>query len=170
MRSSILVLLSVTVLTLTACGDDPVTTADTAPDAPVPTADPAPADRAPANDEPIGAGPYPIADLTITFDPGDGSPVTYRLACLGDTATFTGDTALSAADACLALTEPEVRARLLTDAHLDRMCTQQYGGPETATVSGTLDGDPVETTVGRADGCGIADWSVTLSALLPPAG
>ena len=46
----------------------------------------------------------------------------------------------------------------------------QYGGPETATISGTLDEQPVETTVDRADGCGIHAWSVTLAALVPRVG
>ena len=37
-----------------------------------------------------------------------------------------------------------------------QMCTQIYGGPETATVTGTLDGKPVDATFSREDGCAIA--------------
>ena len=89
------------------------------------------------------------------------------LACLGDTATFTGDTTRSAERACLALTESETRNRLLRDDHLQDPCTMQYGGPQTATISGVLEGQVVETTVDRADGCGIHAWGVSLAALLP---
>ena len=92
MRSLILVVLATTVLTLTACGGDSTvdTTADESrsdtetPDTETPDTDPdteTPDTDTPA---PVGSGPYPIADLTIVFDPGDGATVTYRLACLGD--------------------------------------------------------------------------------------
>ena len=37
-------------------------------------------------------------------------------------------------------------------------CTQIYGGPATATVSGTLRGEPVEAEFSRANGCEIARW------------
>ena len=37
-------------------------------------------------------------------------------------------------------------------------CTQQYGGPQTATVEGTLRGDPVSAEFSRVNGCEIARW------------
>jgi hypothetical protein len=37
-------------------------------------------------------------------------------------------------------------------------CTQQYGGPETATVKGTLRGEPVDAELSRVNGCEIARW------------
>ncbi len=39
-----------------------------------------------------------------------------------------------------------------------RRCTQIYGGPEVAHVTGAVDGESVDRTFTRADGCGIADW------------
>jgi hypothetical protein len=42
----------------------------------------------------------------------------------------------------------------------ERACTQQYGGPEKARVTGTLDGEPVDVTIDRADGCGIAAYQL----------
>ena len=150
-----------------ATGDD---TAD-AGDDPV-LEDPADDDALdePATDLPLGGGPYPIADVTFRVDLGDGNTSEYRLACLGDTATFTGDAgSLDAAAACLALNDDEVRDRLLTDQHLDRVCTEIYGGPEIAEINGTLDDQPLSATIDRANGCGIDDWGRLLAAVLPPA-
>ncbi len=46
------------------------------------------------------------------------------------------------------------------------MCTQQYGGPETMEVEGTLAGTPVTTTFTRVDGCQIARWDTAAPLLL----
>jgi hypothetical protein len=45
-----------------------------------------------------------------------------------------------------------------------RACTLQYGGPEKARVTGTLDGKPVDVTVDRADGCGITAYQTLFTA------
>jgi hypothetical protein len=37
----------------------------------------------------------------------------------------------------------------------DVACTEIYGGPETITITGTIGGVPIDTTVGRTDGCAI---------------
>jgi hypothetical protein len=37
-------------------------------------------------------------------------------------------------------------------------CTQQFGGPQTATVTGTFDGREVDARYSRANGCEIARW------------
>jgi hypothetical protein len=44
-------------------------------------------------------------------------------------------------------------------------CTQLYGGPEEAHVTGTLRGEPVDRTINRADGCGIAAYEALFDAL-----
>lgn len=41
---------------------------------------------------------------------------------------------------------------------LDRRCTQQYGGPQTATVTGRFHGRQVSCRFSRTDGCEIAKW------------
>lgn len=165
-------------LVASACGDDSNETdvgsdpegtvpEDTLPD----TA--APSTTTPDGDEPLGAGPYPIADLAITAF-GDGSDVstaiTYRLACLGDTATLTGDAPPSTAEGmCLALNDDDIRTRLIEGFPDEMVCTMQYGGPELAVIMGTLDGQAIDTAVDRTNGCGIAEWSGLLGELLPPA-
>ena len=40
----------------------------------------------------------------------------------------------------------------------DVACTDIYGGPQIATVSGTLDGEAVSTRFTRTDGCQIERW------------
>ena len=72
--------------------------------------------------------------------------------------------------------DPDAACRVLADAGdralpavpKDRVCPQVYGGPETATVSGTWRGQPVLSTFTRTDGCQIARWKA-LVGLLPPA-
>lgn len=121
-----------------------------------------------STDGPIGGGPYPVADVTVTVTHPDRDDVTYRITCLGDTATVTGDGVdVDERAACLALADPEVVERLTVDPGR-RICTQQYGGPDEATFSGTIDGREVEADVDRRDGCGINDWDVLLADLLPP--
>lgn len=39
-----------------------------------------------------------------------------------------------------------------------KLCTQQYGGPQVAVVTGTFHGRPVHATFTRTDGCEIARW------------
>jgi hypothetical protein len=46
-----------------------------------------------------------------------------------------------------------------------RACTEIYGGPETAQVTGTLGGRRVDATITRNDGCGIADYEAVFAAL-----
>jgi hypothetical protein len=48
----------------------------------------------------------------------------------------------------------------------DVICTEQYGGDQTARVTGTYRGAPVDLELSRVDGCRIAQWD-RLGALLP---
>jgi len=56
-------------------------------------------------------------------------------------------------------------AALLRPPDEPRACTEIYGGPEKAHVTGTLDGEPVDVTIDRSDGCGIADYEKLFEAL-----
>ena len=49
-----------------------------------------------------------------------------------------------------------------------RACTQVYGGPERAHVTGRLRGRAVDAEVTRANGCGIADYVALFQALDRP--
>jgi predicted small secreted protein len=122
------------------------------------------------DDLPLGAGPYPIADLSISFTDAAGNLAEYRLACLGDTASFTGDVppGVDAATACLSVASDTARMLLDPDVMFDRMCTEIYGGPETATVGGLLDDIEVDFEINRTNGCGIDDWERVFAGLVPP--
>jgi hypothetical protein len=117
----------------------------------------------------LGAGPYPVATLDITITHPDTGDLSYTISCLGDTATLLGDAAISAEQACTALAGADVSARLIDGAPADQICTEIYGGPDLATIVGTHDGDTVNTTVDRSNGCGIDDWERLLVEILPPA-
>ncbi len=173
----IAVLLALTLLAA-ACGDDSGATTDPGDTIPSNThpSDTLPPETLPPGTLPpdtlppgdiLGAGPYPIADLTISVTLTDGGVTsTYRISCLGDTATLTGDPAPATADRmCLALNADPVEERLVA-GDPGGACTLQYGGPETATVTGTFDGAEVDTAFHRTDGCGIGDWTL-LDVVLP---
>jgi hypothetical protein len=48
------------------------------------------------------------------------------------------------------------REALTAEVPEHQACTMQYGGPETLTVKGTIDGTKVDAKFTRADGCAIA--------------
>jgi hypothetical protein len=47
---------------------------------------------------------------------------------------------------------------LLEPVPEDVMCTQQFGGPEQAAIHGTFQGEDVDLSYSRANGCEIARW------------
>ncbi len=124
------------------------------------------------SDGPLGAGPYPVVSLEITVTHPEAEDLVYTISCLGDTATITGDVPLDADRACEALGREDVRTRLVEGPPADQVCTEIYGGPDVATITGSydgVDGTTVDTTVNRTNGCGINDWDVLLADVLPPA-
>jgi hypothetical protein len=112
--------------------------------------------------QPTTASPSPAAgdQLTITIDRGDGrEPEEYTLVCDG-TAEGT-------------LPDPQAACDHLTEADnpfvpipADAVCTEIYGGPQTATITGTWRGTPVDLELSRVDGCRISQWDA-LGPLLP---
>jgi len=58
----------------------------------------------------------------------------------------------------------QARSALARVQDEERACTLQYGGPETAHVTGTLEGREVDVTIDRADGCGIAAYDALFAA------
>ena len=52
----------------------------------------------------------------------------------------------------------------------DVVCTEQFGGPQTAHVLGRWNGEPVDLELSRTDGCRISQWDALAPLLPPPAG
>jgi Subtilisin inhibitor-like len=50
------------------------------------------------------------------------------------------------------------------------VCTEIYGGPQRARVTGLLDGKRIWATFTRRNGCDIARWARVSPWLLPPGG
>jgi Subtilisin inhibitor-like len=101
-------------------------------------------------------------DLTIVINDGSGSTKTWRLTC-----NPAGGTHPDPRAACEALETNGAAA--LPPVPKDKACTQIYGGPETATISGTWQGQRVMSTFARNDGCQISRWKL-MAGLLPRGG
>ena len=101
----------------------------------------------------------PRTDLTIEIVRDVGSEAE-RLTL---TCEPTGATHPAAAQACADLARlPEPFAPLPSD----QVCTEIFGGPQTATITGIHRGEPVRSELSRSDGCRIAQWD-GLGAVLP---
>jgi hypothetical protein len=102
----------------------------------------------------------------IMIKPSDSEPaIKYTLTCK-DGAPTDQSRHPSAAKACEVLKDnpgvlvPQPRNK-------DVVCTQQYGGPQTAFVTGSVDGEPVNISFGLHDGCEISQWNAAESILGP---
>jgi hypothetical protein len=62
------------------------------------------------------------------------------------------------ADSAACKTAAELTRADLAPTPGDQACTQIFGGPETATITGTLRGDSVDARFSRSDGCEIQRW------------
>ena len=104
------------------------------------------------------ATPAPqMAELTVTVDDGTGKTKTADVNC----------NAPEDSEVCGALAD--IKPDTFEAVPGNQACTQQYGGPETATVKGTLNGDTVDAKFSRVNGCEIARWDAA-NELLGAAG
>ncbi|MFI8963166.1 SSI family serine proteinase inhibitor [Streptomyces sp. NPDC053493] len=123
----------------------------------------------------LGVGPLPPLpllsapspdSLTVTIEKSGHKEAdgTFKLEC-GSTP---GGTHPAAGKACTRLDQlarpggPDPFAPVPAD----QMCTQQYGGPATAHITGTWQGRAVDARFSRADGCEIDRWE-NLRPVLP---
>jgi hypothetical protein len=112
------------------------------------------------------AGSTPRTALTVTYAENSAKPadkVVWMLRC--DPA---GGTLKRPGVACRRL-DAGGRA-LFAPVRKDEICTQIYGGPQTALVVGTVDGRRVWARFQRRNGCEIARWNRLSPWLLPPGG
>jgi LysM repeat protein len=118
-----------------------------------------------------GAAPATAADPTVrlTVEANTGSvtsvlvPSAATLDCDTDVRA-TGFLRNAAKPACALARAGTVRT--IATAHRNpRICREGYGGPQRATITGTIGGRRVSVAIDRADGCGIDEWD-QLRALL----
>jgi hypothetical protein len=99
-------------------------------------------------------------DLQVELDRGDGTePETWTLTCVGVVEGSHPD----AEAVCAHLTSLDDPFAPLP---ADVVCTEQFGGPQTARVLGRWNGEPVDLELSRTDGCRISQWDA-LGPLLP---
>lgn len=123
----------------------------------------------PASPDAPSAQPAPASstaaaadELVITVQDGAGSTQTWRLSCNPPGGTHPDPTA-----ACAALSANGAKA--LPAVPKGKMCSQLYGGPQTATITGTWQGRPVRSAFSRVNGCETSRWD-SLAGLLPKPG
>lgn len=104
--------------------------------------------------------------LTVTLwadGVGKGEPVRTTLRCNPPRGTVPRP-----AVACRRLAE--TGRKLFAPPREDLVCTQVYGGPQVARVTGTVQGKRVWATFSRQDGCQISRWDALAPWLLPRGG
>ncbi len=111
--------------------------------------------------------PKAAVDLSITASDGHGTTRHARLRCEAERQRASG---FGVSDAGALCRDAERLERFLVRApDPRRACTQIYGGPETARISGTINGSDVDRRLARTDGCRIADWE-RAAPLIPAIG
>jgi hypothetical protein len=105
------------------------------------------------SDEPTtpatGGGSDELANLVVTVDAdGDAGAPAKELAVNCKAPTDSDVCGAAAGISAAELAEPPG----------DVACTEIFGGPERATIRGTLRGEPVDASFSRSDGCEIDRW------------
>jgi hypothetical protein len=144
------------------------TSASTSPSTITPSPDTettVPAPSPPPSSAPRTSGPGAgNAELAIMIKPSESQPaVNYTLVCKDGVPAEESDHP-SAAKACTAL-KNNPAALSPAPRSTDQACTQQYGGPQEATVTGIVDDTPVDASFARRDGCEISQWNAAADIL-----
>jgi hypothetical protein len=101
-------------------------------------------------------------DLTVRLTEAPGAPeyefrLVFRSRGMSQSPLLDGST-LPDPGAALAAVERFGEEVFFAPRRADMMCTQQYGGPQVAVVTGSFHGRPVHTRFSLTDGCEIARW------------
>jgi len=99
------------------------------------------------------------SELTITVDNGHGTVKKWQLVCHPASGTHPNPEA-----ACDALAQSAATA--LPAVAADSVCAEIYGGPETATITGTWDGKTVDSRFSRINACEMARWDALKAAFV----
>jgi hypothetical protein len=108
-----------------------------------------------ATDAGTGVATDMLADLTVVYDPGDGTDQeTFGLRCAAQGTVIEADHP-APDDACAGLATADDP---FAEVPQDSACTMIFGGPDTAVVTGTYRDGPVDTTFSLQNGCEIQRW------------
>ena len=99
--------------------------------------------------------------MTLWPEGRDGQSLEWTLTCEPP-----GGSHPSAASACATLAANE---DALEPDPPEAMCSQIYGGPQQAEVSGVFRGRRIAIELSRANGCAIARWDNLQTVVEPPA-
>ena len=103
-------------------------------------------------------------EVTVTVDAGATSA--YTLTCDPQ-----GGDHPDADAACAALLDAASQdPSPLDPVPAEQLCTEIYGGDQTAVIEGTVDGEPVSAELSRINGCEISRWDALLPVLVEPGG
>ncbi|WP_081747039.1 SSI family serine proteinase inhibitor [Arthrobacter sp. H5] len=169
--------LALSTLLLTACGNpgnNPGADLTPAPSPSLPTESPSATETtmpAESSESPKPSPTMPTdpeaagtAMLNVTIkQTAEGEPMQYVLECTPD-GVGEKTNLRNAEAACAAVMS--LGAEFFTEKRdPDQMCTQQYGGPQTAEIWGTIDGQQVSASFSATDGCEIARWTAMETVL-----
>lgn len=95
--------------------------------------------------------------MTDRYSPGPSAATKTATVRCGRKAKATGFLRTTASRACR--TARRLAGFLAAKRPTDVACTEIYGGPQTASIRGTIGARSVNRTFDRANGCGITDWT-----------
>jgi hypothetical protein len=102
------------------------------------------------------SGPAPVT-LTVRYFDGTEPDHVAHLRCRRDSARADGF--LRDAGATTACRRArKIAAFLAATPSRNRICTQIYGGPQRARITGTIGARRIDRRFKRTDGCAIGDW------------
>jgi hypothetical protein len=113
------------------------------------------------------SGDSQTVNLKVRVADGNGKVASATLECDGGSAKGGGFLEDSADQHCRDALAME--KLLTTQPASDRVCTQLYGGAQTARITGTFGAQDVARSLKRTNGCEIEDWKQA-DALLSPSG
>lgn len=146
---------------LSSCANAPAADPSASPPATLPTSATVGPEPSPGIVSPIPTGADASLRIVVKATP-EAAEKSSTLVCNG-VEPLNGSSVPNPAEACAALQKSG--AAVFWPTVPDRSCTMQFGGPQTAQVTGTFRGKPVDKTFSLRDGCAISDWNA-LSAVL----
>ncbi len=109
-------------------------------------------------------GAQPEVRLEIRYDTGGDVKKTATLTCRGSRGRATGYLR-KRSERRLCRAARELQGFLATPPQHE-MCTEQWGGPDRARITGRIGRNVIDRRLARNDGCEIGDWD-TAQPLLP---